>query len=189
MAFVTQMMGLLASIVLFILLIYIAWRVCTIVGFWHIFKKGGEKPWKAVIPFYCEYTAFKLFWSKNIFWSWLTCTLLSGIIISFFASGPANTVSVVQFVSVIISITATVLLIMLYYRISKSFGHGIGYLFGMIFATPVFAIILGFEKSKFIKGQNRFCSYKKEAAPTPKPAPKLTPKKPADPKGAAQKNH
>ncbi len=50
---------------------------CAIVGAWKILQKAGEDGWKAIIPFYGEYTFFKTFWEKKWFWISLVLRLLS----------------------------------------------------------------------------------------------------------------
>ena len=164
-------------VVFFILLIGVAWRVCSTVGFWFVYKKAGEKGWKAIIPFYSEYICFKLFWSKKLFWGWLVANIIA-LVLGF----AAGTQAILTVIASIASVVNAVFLVMLYYRISKCFGHGVGYLFGLVFAVPVFAMILGFEKSKYDKNQRSFgVGGKKKAAPKSKAAPKK-----AAPKAAAK---
>lgn len=38
-----------------------------IVCMWILFTKAGEKGWKAIIPLYNAYVAYKLFWKKSMF--------------------------------------------------------------------------------------------------------------------------
>lgn len=49
----------LTFIILFIVIFLIFWIVI-VVGTWLLFEKSGEKGWKAIVPFYSDYTLFKL---------------------------------------------------------------------------------------------------------------------------------
>ena len=53
--------------------------------------------------------------------------------------------------SLVIAILGLVVLIMLYNRMSKSFGHDIGFTIGLIFLPNIFLLILGFNKDKYKK--------------------------------------
>lgn len=92
-----------------------------IVAMWKMFEKAGVEGWKAVIPFYNIYVAFKLFWGNG----WL-CLLL-----------------VVPVVGIIVAFIN-------YYKMAKAFGHGIGYTLGLIILPYIFAPILGFNKDEYV---------------------------------------
>ena len=98
--------------------IYVAIMV---VAMWKMFEKAGVEGWKAVIPFYNIYEAFKLFWGNG----WI-CLLL--------------VVPVVGFIVALIN----------YYKMAKAFGHGIGYTLGLIVLPFIFAPILGFGKDEYV---------------------------------------
>ena len=59
--------------------------VCVLVGIWKILQKAGENGWKAIVPFYGEYTLFKTFWERKWFWISLIPRSLSfvGVLILF----------------------------------------------------------------------------------------------------------
>ncbi len=50
--------------------------IIAIVCMWVLFQKAGEKGWKAIIPFYNAYVAYKLFWKKSMFWVTLIIAVL-----------------------------------------------------------------------------------------------------------------
>lgn len=56
----------LTFIILFTIIFLIFWIVI-VVGTWLLFKKSGEKGWKAIVPFYSDYTLFKLL-DINTWW-------------------------------------------------------------------------------------------------------------------------
>ena len=94
--------------------------VLIIVSMWKIFVKAGEAGWKAIIPFYNLYIEYKLFWGKG----WL-------------------------FILTIIPIVNIVLAIMLYNKMSKSFGHGVGFTIGLLLLPEIFLPILAFNSDEY----------------------------------------
>ena len=95
--------------------------VIMVIAMWKIFEKAGVEGWKAVIPFYDVYVAYKIAWGSG----WI-CLLL--------------VVPVVGFVTAIITS----------YKMAKAFGHGIGYTLGLIVLPFVFAPVLGFGKDEYV---------------------------------------
>jgi hypothetical protein len=58
-----------AIICLLVLVVLVGGRI---VGLAYMFEKAGEKPWKAVIPFYSLYVLFGIGWKKSKFFFWLS---------------------------------------------------------------------------------------------------------------------
>lgn len=56
-----------------------------IAGQAYMFDKAGEKPWKAIIPFYSLYVLFGVSWKKSRFFFWLSG--FSVFIIGFYITG------------------------------------------------------------------------------------------------------
>lgn len=98
----------------------IIWAILVIVGWWKIFEKAGEAGWKAIIPFYNIYTMLRIVGQPG----WL--------LIAFF-----------------IPLVNVVVWVILMGNLAKSFGKGIGFVLGLIFLNPLFAIILGFGKATY----------------------------------------
>ena len=98
--------------------------VVVLVALWKIYEKGGEKGWKALIPFYNVYIQFKLFWGNG----WI-------------------------FLLTLIPIVNVIVQIMLLHKMSKAFGHGVGYTFGLIFLPYIFLAILGFNGDEYLGPQ------------------------------------
>lgn len=95
--------------------------VLTIVGCWKVFSKAGEPGWAAIIPFYNQYILSKITFGNG----WL-------------------------FLLLFIPIVNGVFMIIMMYKLSKSFGHGIGYFIGLLLLPFVFLLILGFDKSEYL---------------------------------------
>ena len=98
--------------------------VLIIVAIWKIFEKGGEPGWKAIIPFYNIYTEYKMFWGNG----WL-------------------------FLLTLIPIVNVVVGIILLNKMSKAFGHGVGFTLGLIFLPYIFMAILGFNGDEYLGPQ------------------------------------
>jgi hypothetical protein len=91
-----------------------------IAGMWKVFVKAGHPGWGAIIPFYNTYILCKI--ANRPGW-WL---------ILFF-----------------IPLVNIVILIMVYYDISKAFGHGAGFTVGLVVLGFIFFPILGFGTSEY----------------------------------------
>ena len=102
------------------LIIALIFGILTIVGCWKTFTKAGEAGWAAIIPFYNQYILSKITFGNG----WLFLLLL------------------IPFVNAIF-------MIVMMYKLSKAFGHGIGYCIGLIFLPLVFLLIIAFGKSEY----------------------------------------
>ncbi len=95
--------------------------VLLIIAMWKIFSKAGQGGWKSLIPIYNVYTLCKI------------------------ADGNGW-----KFLLLLIPIVNIIYMIMLYYRLSKSFGKGFLFTLGLIFLPNIFTLILGFGGSQYI---------------------------------------
>lgn len=147
--------GMFAVIGIFVLV----WAILGIIAGWKIFEKAGEPGWKILIPIYDIYIFYKIVGMKMWFWISLAVAVIGGIIIGAMGFDP-NTISVNSFsgntlvpalIYVAEMIFALVIAIMLYCRLSKVFGHGVGFTIGLVFLSGIFLMILGFGGSKYDK--------------------------------------
>ncbi len=90
-------------------------------SWWYIFKKAGRPAWEAIIPIYNYYVMLKII-GKPTWWLILLILPLVNII----------------FIFLICLQTATV------------FNKGMFFALGLFFFTPIFYLILAFDKSKYI---------------------------------------
>lgn len=124
----------------------IVFSLFVIIGCFKIFEKANEKGWKSLIPVYNIYLLYKIFWKTKYF------ILL--LIISFVCTVPTYFIYNQELYELLIFILMLNLLfhqIILSIRISRSFGKNIFWSLGIIFFPYIFIIILGFNKSKYIK--------------------------------------
>ncbi len=94
--------------------------ILLIVAYWKIFQKAGEPGWKSIIPLYSSYTMYKMVFSSG--WFFLL-----------------ELIPVVGFIIRIVRLS----------RLSRAFGHGIGFTLGLIFLPNIFTLILGFNQDEF----------------------------------------
>lgn len=136
-------MAFLAGTMTIIIMIMLVWLVLQVIASWMIFTKAGEAGWKALIPIYSSYLVYKIAW--NTAWFWLV--LVSGIVSSFLRTQSDNGPLMILGQGLIIA--TTVIGCINYYKLSKSFGHGIGFTLGLIFLNPIFLLILGLDSSGY----------------------------------------
>lgn len=131
-----------------IILIFAAvFYILLVVAEWKIFTKAGEKGWKSLIPIYNLYIMFKLFYRTDMFWILLGSAFCVGII-----NGIIGEDSLAgMLLALALAIFEVVVMIKLYSRLAKSFGHGTGFIIGLVFLPSIFTLILGFNKDKYRK--------------------------------------
>lgn len=141
MALITTILGILAGFAI----LGVIWYIICIIGNWKVFTKAGEAGWKSIIPLYNTYISYKIAWNTNMFWITLAC-----IIVSWILSGFGG---ILSSVSSLLGLAYAVISIIRLYKLSKAFGHGVGFTLGLIFFNPIFIVILGFDSSEYIGPQ------------------------------------
>lgn len=133
-----------------------------IVCWWKLYQKMEEPGWKALVPFYNEYTIFKRVW-KPVAFVWYMLASIAFVVgyalmtvsyamyaASIFDStmtvSPA--LSIIAYVLVIVSsIVLFVISIKKNLKMAKCFGHGVGFGLGLVFLPVVFVAILALGNS------------------------------------------
>ena len=132
-------------LMLFVILILIAW--CK------LFRKAGL-PWERMfVPVYSSYWMYKIAGAKKIFWTNLIISIvmmLSSAIILPFMNSADSAVVVVSLLCLALVVTVLVLYCVYCVKLSKAFGHGGGFAFGLIVLYPIFIMILGFGSSEYV---------------------------------------
>lgn len=98
--------------------------VFILVGMWKVFEKGGKPGWAVLIPIYNLYCLYEIAFGVG----WL-------------------------FLLTFIPCVGAVISIILQFKLAKAFGKGIGFGFGLLFLSPIFYIILGFDESYYVGPQ------------------------------------
>ena len=95
--------------------------VAVLVGMWKVFVKAGKPGWGAIVPLYNLYCLSDMAFGKG----WMFLLLL-------------------------IPIVDIVVLIMMYVKLAKAFGKGVGFAVGLIFLPFIFIPMLGYGDAKYI---------------------------------------
>ena len=126
-----------------LLLIY---YVLLTVAQWHIFKKAGEKGWKALIPFYSIFVSHHLIGMRHIWFILDIIFWVTEVILDIVEGTPLWLEDAFFYAALIFTLISEILHIMkLCYCYTKSELFGIG----LFVLPPVFSMILAFDKSEY----------------------------------------
>lgn len=115
-----------------------------------MFQKAGEAGWKSIIPVYSTYVSFKICWGTAPFWALVAMATFAG---AFAGNGtPAGYPMLGVLVALLYCAIAVVGLVMLY-KTSLAFGHGIGMALALLFFPNVATLVLGFGSSRYVGPQ------------------------------------
>lgn len=104
--------------------IILAVTVFTIVCMWKIFTKAGQPGWASLIPFYNNYVLFEIAWGNGLL-----------------------------FLLMFVPIANFVIMIILWVKLSQSFGYSAAFAIGLLFLPIIFLPILAFGSSRYIGPQ------------------------------------
>lgn len=127
------------------LILALVWWILQIIANWNIFTKAGEAGWKSLIPIYGDYVSYKIAWQTSYFW----LSFILGIVASYIASANLNESMFLAMITTLLRIVITVINIMYCIKLSRAFGHGIGFAIGLILLQPIFLLILGFSSDQY----------------------------------------
>ncbi|MBQ8933603.1 MAG: hypothetical protein IJ061_04895 [Lachnospiraceae bacterium] len=134
---------LLSFIAAYYMLVFL-YYILSVIGKWKIFVKMGEPGWFSLIPFLNDYFIFRHCWDTTAFFAMLFC---SAVVLFLGPSDPAEEPSMLVNLA---SMAVFVLTFLKNIKLSRSFGHGYLYAFGLMVLNPVFSIILGFGNSRYL---------------------------------------
>lgn len=120
-------MGAIVSMFMAYAFIAVIILILTIIAYWRIFTKAGEKGWKSIIPIYNTVILFKIAGISP----WWILGYLAAII-------PV----IGGFVALGITIYAMI-------NLAKAFGKGAGFTVGLILLNTIFVMILGFGSAEY----------------------------------------
>ena len=130
----------------FLTAFFVLW-ILQIIAFWKIFKKAGEPGWKSIIPIYNSYVLYKISWRPLWFWLNILIAFIYGFVGQLANSSTSGTFFAI--LTIIFYVALFVLYVMFLVKISRSFGHGIGFAIGLLFLYPIFILMLGYGKSEY----------------------------------------
>lgn len=143
----TQLVEMLAAAMVTISVVVVVLYVITVIAYWQIFKKAGEKGWKSLIPVYNSYIMYKISWKTSMFWIEIALGVLYSILYGISYSSGSAVLSVLAY---IVYIAVIVIGIMVLHKLSKAFGHGVGFTVGLVLLSPIFILILAFGSSQYV---------------------------------------
>ena len=133
---------------------YFGMSVLTLIAQYFLFQKMGLPGWKGLIPVYSTYVLFKELLSARHF-AGLAATYVTGVVCDTLITTGTVTAAVPTMIltglTIASTIIAMVLMIMVLHRLSRSFGHGAGFTFGLVVIEPIMLMILGFGESRYEK--------------------------------------
>lgn len=125
----------------------------SLIGKFFIFEKMGMPGWKSLIPIYSDYLLFRELIGAGYFWGYIASALLAGSCSALVTIGMVS--GVMEFLFIITAVAACTVTIAiqikLAHSLSKSFGHGIGYTFGLVFIEPIMLMILGLGNNRYAR--------------------------------------
>ena len=127
------------------LIFALVWWILQIIANWNIFTKAGEAGWKSLIPIYGDYVSYKIAWQTSYFW----LSFILGIVASYVSSVNLNESIFLTVIATLLRIVIAVINIMYCIKLSRAFGHGIGFAIGLILLQPIFLLILGFSSDQY----------------------------------------
>lgn len=132
-----------------ILIIALIWIIIQIIATWRIFEKAGEGGWKSIIPFYNEYTLFRItFKQKYVAWIFLIGSLASTVLtVMMWGNKDPGMMKTVKDILVMV---LGVMLLVRCFMLSKAFGHGFWFGLGIVFMERIYRMILGFSHDEYV---------------------------------------
>ena len=127
------------------LIFALVWWILQIIANWNIFTKAGEAGWKSLIPIYGDYVSYKIAWQTSYFW----LSFILGIVASYVSSANLNESIFLTVIATLLRSVIAVINIMYCIKLSRAFGHGIGFAIGLILLQPIFLLILGFGSDPY----------------------------------------
>lgn len=122
-----------AQTIFWVLLILV---VIQTIAWARLFRKANEKWWKALIPIYNSYVAYKIAGRSWFF----TASILISLVEILFRS---------PILAVVCNIGLFILSVLFYINLSKAFGKEGGFVAGLLFLYPLFILILAFDDSEY----------------------------------------
>jgi len=150
MAILESMGGLIGNMAGTILAALLAPVILTYGIRWFIFKKAGEKGWKALIPIYSDYINYKIAWDGRIYKVIVLghiASFLLGIILSWIHVGFSAFVSIL--LNMVLAGAGAICGMILQFKMARAFGRNDYFAVGLYFLGNVFSAILAFGDSQY----------------------------------------
>ena len=126
--------------------------ILMLISYWKIYVKMGIPGWLSLIPIYGQYVFYKKLGCRKLYWFIFAVSFAYGFW-TYYALryNLAQTLtSVYLAVEIIILVVLTLLDFGLMGALSEEFGHGAGFVFGLVLLPYIFIPILGLGDSKYL---------------------------------------
>lgn len=133
--------------------------VVSIIANWKIFEKAGRPGWHAIIPFLSDYDLFDMSWDARHGLIYICVLLLTSFCtgVKGMENAPQALIGIVGTVSGLLGMAMLILQAVRAIKLSKAFGHDIGFGIGLLIVPFIFMLILGFGNSEYIgRSENLF---------------------------------
>lgn len=141
------LIGLILALGFGMILFAAAIMVVLLITYWRIFEKAGKPGWHSLIPFLNTYDMYDLSWNSTMGWVAIGLSLASSI---FSNAAEKDDSEVAVFLSGVVGLAFAVVYIIQAYKLSLSFGYGVGFFIGLLFLTPIFMMILAFGSARYM---------------------------------------
>lgn len=121
---------------------------------WCIFKKAGQKGWKALIPVYSDYVYYKIAWSGRVYVILLLCSLGSVILGAVATALNQNIgLAVTAVCGVAVAGANAIVSMVIHFKMAHAFGRSDYFAVGLYFLNKIFTAILAFGEAKYVGPQ------------------------------------
>lgn len=135
------------------LFITIVTQIIFIIANCLVFRKIGEKPYKALIPFYQEFVLFRALGVTRVIPAIYTAAVAVFIVITYIEL-PGFMISLILFlVNALIIVFYLIIYFQKAVKLSDYFGKGSAFKVGMVLFQPLFTMILAFGRSRYLKSE------------------------------------
>ena len=149
--------GIVGALIVFVL--YLGLIALVMVSMWKIFTKANQPGWAIFIPIYNLIIYYRIiqrpkWWLIIYLGGMLAYMGLTAILFMLVMNGDMSSVTlgVFSLINSLIIIALLVLSIMDTHRLSKAFGKGVGFTFGLVFLSFIFIPILAFGDAQYVHG-------------------------------------
>ena len=135
------------------LMLLIIWLILQILADWRIFSKAGIPGFLSFIPIVNVIAEYNLCWNGLFGLAYMVCTFVSMFLMPEVSADNVQQLAAGNWrviLSGILSCAALVLHIIQSFKLSKSFGKGIGFGFVLLLLGPIGRVILGIGESQYV---------------------------------------
>ena len=150
-----SMGGLLGTVISYVIAGVLSSVILTYGIRWFIFRKAGQKGWKALIPFYSDYIYYRIAWDGRIYIALTVGSIVGAVIGSLLGLiHPALGTAVAVICNTAVAGANAIAGMILQFKMARAFGRSDYFGVGLYFLGNVFSAILAFGDAKYKGTQN-----------------------------------